>query len=390
MGFTSMLSGDGFTPLPPAPPARSPLGRYRYLSPSAGVRVSPIALGGMNFGDRWKPYMGECDQATTESILDFYYDQGGNFIDTSPNYQFQDSERWIGAWMKKRGVRDQIVLATKYSINFLAGEQPPVLANFGGNNSKNMALSVNNSLRNLQTDYIDILYVHVWEYSTSIPELMQSLNHLVAAGKVLYLGIADSPAWVVSKANEYARSHGLRQFSIYQGKWSAASRDIERDILPMCHAEGMALAAWGALGGGMFKTEEQMRVSAESGRQDPQSDQERAVSRVLERIAERETTAITSVALAYVMHKTPYVFPVIGGRKLEHLKSNIEALTLSLSEEDVKAIDKAAPFDYGWPHTMLWGVDGFENYQEVGFVRMNGQMDLVPQSKPIKPSKGGE
>ena len=158
----------------------------------------------------------------------------------------------------------------------------------------------------------------------------------------------------------------------------------------------------------MFKTEEQGRASAESGRQDPQSDEERAVSAVLGSIAERKGTVITSVALAYVMHKTPYVFPVIGGRRLEHLKVNIEALTLSLSDEDIKAVDQAAPFDYGWPHTMLWGVNGFDNYQEVGFVRMNGQMDLVPDSKvrqssfitrncankkptqPIKPSRAGE
>ncbi|KAK0391292.1 hypothetical protein NLU13_0793 [Sarocladium strictum] len=377
--------------LPRAPPAQSPLARYRYLAPTASVRVSPLCLGGMNFGDKWSRYMGECDQATTESVLDFYYEQGGNFIDTSPNYQFQDSEKWIGNWMKKRGVRDQIVLATKFSTNFARGpDQPPILANFGGNNTKNMYLSVNRSLQNLQTDYIDLLYVHWWEYSTSIPELMQSLNQLVTSGKVLYLGISDSPAWVVSKANEYARNHGLRQFSVYQGNWNAANRDFERDIIPMCKDEGMSLAPWGALGGGMFKSEAQLNSQSAEGRNHPPSEKQRAVSKVLESIANRKNTAITSIALAYVMHKTPYVFPIIGGRKIEHLKGNIEALTLRLSNEDIKEIESAYQFEIGFPHSFLWGNNGVSHPQEVFFVQMSGTMDLVPEPEPIKPSSGGE
>lgn len=380
-----------FTVLPNAPPAHSPLARYRYLSPSSGVRVSPLCLGSMNFGDKWVPLMGECDQATTESVLDFFYEQGGNFIDTSNNYQFQDSEKWIGEWMKKRGVRDQMVVATKYTTNFAAGpDHPHVMANFGGNNSKSMALSVKSSLRNLQTDYIDLLYVHWWDYSTSIPELMQSLNQLVTAGKVLYLGISDSPAWVVSKANEYARNHGLRQFSVYQGKWSAATRDFERDIIPMCKAEGMGIAPWGALGSGMFKSEEQMASHGTAGRQNLQDENSRAVSKVLESIASRKKTAITSVALAYVMHKTSYVFPIVGGRKVEHLKGNIEALTLRLSDEDIKDIESAYSFDFGFPHNFIWGNNGISNIQEVKFMQMCGSMDLVSDSQPIKPSNGGE
>ncbi|KAF4986030.1 hypothetical protein FDECE_16168 [Fusarium decemcellulare] len=184
--------------LPLAPPARSPLARYRLLSPTAAVRVSPLCLGAMNFGNAWKDYMGECDQSTTESILDFFHEQGGNFIDTANNYHFQESEKWVGEWMKKRGVRDEIVVATKYTTNFRAGPGAPnVMANFTGNGTKSLVTSVNNSLKNLQTDYIDLLYVHWWDYSTGIPELMQSLNQLVLSGKVLYLGVSDTPAWVV-------------------------------------------------------------------------------------------------------------------------------------------------------------------------------------------------
>lgn len=155
---------------------------------------------------------------------------------------------------------------------------------------------------------------------------MQSLNHLVTSGKVLYLGISDTPAWVVSKANEYARNHGLRQFSVYQGRWSAASRDFEREIIPMVQAEGMALAPWGALGGGSFKTEAQRQ--SQEGRKVQVSESQIKISKVLESIAKRKNTIITSVALAYVMHKSPYVFPIVGGRTVDHLKQNIEVSSM--------------------------------------------------------------
>ncbi|WYZ45338.1 hypothetical protein EsH8_VIII_000654 [Colletotrichum jinshuiense] len=375
--------------LPMAAPPKSPLARYRMLSPTASVRVSPLCLGAMNFGNAWKGYMGTCDQKTVEEILDFFYEQGGNFIDTSNNYQFQESEAWIGEWMKKRGIRDQMVIATKYSTNYQAGPNSPnIMANFTGNGSKSLHTSVEASLRKLQTDYIDLLYVHWWDYSTSIPELMQSLNNLIVAGKVLYLGISDTPAWVVSKANEYARNHGLRQFSVYQGRWSAASRDFEREIIPMTKAEGMSLAPWGALGGGAFKTEEQRQ--SQDGRKVQASEAQIKISQVLEKIAKQKNTIITSVALAYVMQKTPYVFPIVGGRTVDHLKQNVEALALNLSDEDIQEIEGAVPFDMGFPHNFLWGEKVPSNLGEVWLLNMGGTFDYVPESKAIAPKEGGQ
>lgn len=147
----------------------------------------------------------------------------------------------------------------------------------------------------------------------------------------------------------------------------------------MCKAEGMGLAPWGALGGGAFKSEEQLKSQGAAGRRELQSEKQRAVSKVLESIAKRKNTAITSVALAYVMHKTPHVFPIIGGRKVEHLKGNIEALTLRLSNEDIKDIESAYPFDLGFPHNFVWANSGVSNPQEVFFVQMCGTMDLVPE-----------
>ncbi|KAJ8128216.1 hypothetical protein O1611_g5417 [Lasiodiplodia mahajangana] len=146
--------------LPAAPPPKSPLGRYRILSPTASVRVSPLCLGGMNFGDSWKDALGFCDKATVFQILDFYYSQGGNFIDTSNNYQDEESEIWIGEWMKSRGVRDQMVIATKYTTNYRAAHPEEILINYQGNGTKSLHISVNRSLQKLQTDYIDLVGYH--------------------------------------------------------------------------------------------------------------------------------------------------------------------------------------------------------------------------------------
>ncbi len=216
---------------------------------------------------------------------------------------------------------------------------------------------------------------------------MQSLNQLVLAGKVLYLGVSDTPAWVVSKANEYARNHGLRQFSVYQGRWSAASRDFEREIIPMTKEEGMSLAPWGALGGGKFKTEEQRKKN--EGRSFPPTEIETKVSKALEAVAKRKNTIITSVAQAYVMHKTPYVFPIVGGRTLDHLKANIEALNLSLSENDIEEIESAAPFDLGFPSNFAYRAPP-KHPGDVFLLKMGGTTDYVPESKPIVPKKTGE
>ena len=134
-------------------------------------------------------------------------------------------------------------------------------------------------------------------------------------GKFFNLGVSDTPAWYVAKANQYARDHGLRQFSVYQGKWSAANRDFERDIIPMTISEGMSLAPWGALGGGQFKSASQRALGEGRKTRDEPSEDVFKVTDVLEKIAKANNTAITSVALAYVMHKTPYVFPIVGGKK---------------------------------------------------------------------------
>lgn len=344
----------------------------------------------MNFGDSWKSILGECSKDTAFEMLDYFYSQGGNFIDTAVNYQYNESEQWIGEWMETRGRRDEMVVATKYTGSYMAQFGDKVLQqNYGGNSAKNMRLSIERSLKSLRTDYIDLYYVHVWDYTTSIPELMTSLNHLVASGKVLYLGVSDTPAWVVVKCNDYARQHGLRPFSVYQGRWSAAERDFERDILPMCIDQGMGLAPWGALGGGYFKPKEQ--IGKDGGRNLPgvKTGKEEMVTEVLQKIAERKGTLITSVALAYVMHKAPYVFPICGGRKAEHLKGNIEALGLVLTKEDIAEIETGYAFEIGFPQNMLAGKNKMiQGPEDVVFNTRMGFFDYVKCPQPIPPHQG--
>ncbi|KAE8354739.1 NADP-dependent oxidoreductase domain-containing protein [Aspergillus coremiiformis] len=362
------------------------LARHRLLAPNAGVFVSPLCLGTMNFGGVMNGSLGECTKETAFQILDEFYAAGGNFLDTASSYQGGESEKWLGEWLRTTGRRDEMVIATKYTSAFKQKSDPTKQqSNFGGNSAKSLRLSVEASLEKLQTPYVDILYVHYWDMTTSIPEVMQSLNHLVVSGKVIYLGISDTPAWVVAKCNAYAREHGLRTFSIYQGRWSAADRDFERDILPMCRDEGMALAPWGVLGRGLFRSS---TVPKEGGRNMPSlnTGREGQVSGVLEKVAARRSVPITAVALAYVRHKAPYVYPICGGRTVEHLRGNIDALGVELSDEDVNEIETAYPFDLGFPHNFLSGSERApRGPEDIAISNRRGRFDYVDRSFKIVP-----
>ncbi|PVH79115.1 norsolorinic acid reductase [Cadophora sp. DSE1049] len=361
------------------PPPKTALGYYRLLSPTASVRVSPLCLGGVNLGESWADIVGKCD---SNAMLDTFYQNGGNFIDTAINYQKGESERAIGEWMAKRGVRDQMVIATKYTTCARVGfGDQEIIANTSGNGAKSLHLSLETSLKNLQTSYIDLLYIHWWDFTTSVPELMQALNNVIRAGKVLYIGASNTPAWFVAKANQYARDHGLQQFCVYQGNWSAAKRDFERDIIPMAMHEGMSIAPWGALGGGQFKTAEQRQTIKGRKLEEPSEDILK-VCAVLEKLAEKKDTIMTSIALAYIMQKTPYCFPIVGGRTPEQLKANIEALSLELTKEEIDEIEGAAPFDVGFPGTMA-GTSAGSSW----LVDIAGYFDWVEAPKPIPPRK---
>ncbi|KAJ9106004.1 hypothetical protein QFC19_003340 [Naganishia cerealis] len=334
----------------PAPTPESPLGRWRILSPKAGIRVSPYFLGGMSIGEAWKDFMGSMSKEQSFKLLDSFVEAGGNAIDTANNYQNEESEQWIGEWMEARGNRDQMVIATKYTTSYKAYALGKNEArNSVGNHKKSLYLSVRDSLKKLKTDYIDILYLHWWDHSTSIEEIMTSLHHLVQERKVLYLGISDTPAWIVAAANTFAEQRGLTPFVIYQGRWNVMIRDFEREILPMAQHFGLALAPWDTLGGGRLQSKKQLEERKKQGEKlrtmigpAEQTEVEAKYSEVLSKIADaHQVDSVTTIALAYVMQKAPYVFPIVGGRKPEHMKSNIKALEIKLTDEQIKEIEAA-------------------------------------------------
>ncbi|EIW79233.1 arylalcohol dehydrogenase [Coniophora puteana RWD-64-598 SS2] len=341
----------------PVPKPDNRLARYRALAPSASVHVSPLQLGAMSIGDKWADFgFGSMDKESSFRLLDAFYNAG----------------------------------ATKYSTNYFDGDTSVKQQQlFAGNNFKSLYLSVEASLKKLRTSYIDIIYLHWWDYETSIEEVMNGLHSLVQQHKVLYLGISDTPAWVVARANQWARDHGKTQFVIYQGAWSVMQRDFEREIVGMARAEGMALAPWNVLAGGKLRTdaeEERRRKTGEKGR-DPfgigweRTETEKKMSAALEKIA-KEVGAkhITSVAIAYLLHKTTYVFPIIGGRKIEHMEANIESLSIRLTPEHMKELENAVPFNVGFPY------DFFGNGSEHNFImKAAGWMEKQPVAPPITP-----
>jgi len=349
----------------------------------------------MSLGDAWAENMGSMNKEQSFKLLDAYVDAGGNFIDTANNYQNEQSETWIGEWMKQRNNRDLLVIATKYTIHYRSHALGPGLAvNFSGNHKRSLHVSVRDSLVKLQTDWIDILYVHFWDYTTSIEEVMDSLHALVLQGKVLYLGISDAPAWIVATANTYAKAHGKTPFSIYQGRWSVVLRDFEREIIPMARQFGMALAPWGVLGAGKFQTKAEVEARKKAGEglrnniagNREQSEDEIKVSEALEKVAaEHGIKSLTAIALAYVLCKTPYVFPIVGGRKVEQLHDNIQALKIALTDEQIKYLESVKPFDLGFPHNMI-GADSHETGKSSFFLASTAQMSWVCNSKAIHPT----
>ncbi|KAL2819655.1 NADP-dependent oxidoreductase domain-containing protein [Aspergillus cavernicola] len=377
---------------PPAPQPPSLLGYHRILSPLAGIRVSPLCLGTMHFGGQWTRAMGEVTKETAFALLDKFYTAGGNFIDTANFYQGEGSEKWIGEWISERGIRDELVLATKYTMGYRLTGSERIKSNFQGSHSKSLRLSVEASLRKLGTEYLDLLYVHMWDFSTGVEEVMQSLHHVVVSGKVLNLGISDAPAWVVVKCNEYARFHGLTRFSVYQGRWSCSYRDFERDILPMCQSEGLAIAPWGALGRGQFKTAEAFQEEG-TRNMGPQEEKHRLMAEKLAEVGERKGVAPASIALAYLLHKAPYVFPVIGCRTVEQLESNIESLAVELTEDEIHEIEDTTEFDLGFPMSFLFETPK-QRYRstmttrDIWQVTCNTRLETVPKFRPIEPKQG--
>ncbi len=315
--------------------------RYRLLGKS-GLRVSELCLGTMTFGEDWG---WGASKDESRGIFDAYAEAGGNFIDTSCNYTNGTSEKFVGEFTK--GDRDHFVIATKYSLT----ERKPD-PNSGGNHRKNMMRSVEGSLKRLQTDYIDVLYLHMWDYTTPVEEVLRSFDDLIRAGKVLYAAISDTPAWVVSRANMLADLRGWSRFIAYQGEYSLASRTPEREILPMTRTLEMSFLGWGLLEGGEL-TGKYNTPSDDPKRSQDTSERIKSMAAVVMELAREIGHTPSQVAINWARQGPYRIIPVLGARWLAQLKDNLGCLDFELSPEQMKRLSDASPIDLGFPTAFL-------------------------------------
>ena len=320
---------------------------YRIFGKS-GLRVSELCLGTMTFGSEWG---WGADYEESKRIFDVYAEAGGNFIDTANRYTEGSSEKMLGEFIASD--RHHFVLATKYSLYDKMGDP-----NFSGNHRKNMLRSVEASLKRLQTDFIDILYVHAWDSITPVEEVLMALNQLVMSGKVLYLAISDTPAWVISRANTIAELRGWNAFIGLQAEYSLLQRTAERDLIPMAKEMGLALTPWAPLAGGALTGKylkgETGRVTEQSARRNEKNTE--IVQKVVDWAAKLNVSP-AALALKWTMQKDFVSIPVVGARKAAQLQDSIEALSLQIPEEVLGELDTVSKIDLGFPHEFLASKD---------------------------------
>jgi aryl-alcohol dehydrogenase-like predicted oxidoreductase len=326
--------------------------RYKLLGRS-GLRVSEICLGTMTFGDDWG---WGAPEATCRTIYQAFREAGGNFIDTANHYTDGSSERLLGDLIA--GEREEVVLASKYSLN-----GRPKDPNGGGNHRKSMVQSLEASLRRLNTDYIDLYWVHAWDRLTPVEEMMRALDDMVRAGKVLYVGISDAPAWVVAQANTLADLRGWSRFVGLQIQYSLIERTPERDLLPMAAALDIAVTAWGPLGAGLL-TGKFSRGADPQERKDARlsgswgaaflTDRNLKIAQEVTDLAREIDRSPAQVAVAWVRQRSPgVIIPIVGARKKSQIEDSLGALTFELTEEQVTRLDKISHIDLGFPHDFL-------------------------------------
>jgi aryl-alcohol dehydrogenase-like predicted oxidoreductase len=321
--------------------------KYRLLG-NSGLRVSEFALGTMTFGEDWG--WGSAKEEA-QKVYNAFREAGGNFIDTANLYTNGTSETLLGEFMK--GHRESMVLATKYT-NAVPGADP----NAAGNHRKSMMQAVAASLKRLQTDYIDLYWVHVWDQITPVEEVMRGLDDLVSQGKVLYVGISDAPAWWIAQANTLACLRGWSSFAGLQIEYSLLERTVERELIPMAKALNLGVTAWSPLAGGVLTGKYHGHGSTEPGRMSsdmmkeflPEEQRTARIVAALKVVADQTGRSMAQVALAWLRCRSVPVIPIIGARKLTQLQDNLASAELLLSAEQVKALDEASRIELGFPH----------------------------------------
>ncbi len=324
--------------------------RYHLLGRS-GLRVSEICLGTMTFGEEWR--FG-ASKEESRRIFDAFCDAGGNFVDTANTYTFGASEKFVGEFIAAD--REFFVLSTKYSLN----TRPDDL-NSGGNHRKNMLRAIENSLKQLGTDFIDIYWLHAWDSVTPVEEIMRGLEDLVRTGKVRYIGVSDTPAWVVSRANTLADLRGWTSFTGLQTEYSLIERTAERELLPMANSMGLGVLAWAPLGGGLLTGKYVLAedtVQIDDTKRGTWLNSERLTRRSLQIAACAAAVATelgrhpAQVALNWLRQRSG-IIPIVAGRTLGQMQQNLGCLDFMIETTHVEQLDKASSIELGFPHRFL-------------------------------------
>jgi aryl-alcohol dehydrogenase-like predicted oxidoreductase len=322
--------------------------KYKLLGRS-GLRVSELCLGCGTFGTNWGPI--GSDPEESRRILDLFVEAGGNFIDTSNRYQESQSEQLLGEFIQAD--RDWYVVASKYSLfgGFNPGKDP----NGCGNHRKNLVRSVEGSLKRLKTDYIDLLWIHIWDYTTPIDEILRALDDLVRQGKILYVGASNFPAWWLARANTIADFQGWSPFIATQLEYSLTERSCEPEFLPMAAELDIALVAWSALGGGMV-TGKYNRGSLDPSQPhrlvdhvDPSKNafwhtmtkRNLAIMADVIKIADAIGRPPVQLALRWLMQQQVPTIPVFSARTAAQMKEDLGCLEFTLSPSEMAALEEA-------------------------------------------------
>jgi aryl-alcohol dehydrogenase-like predicted oxidoreductase len=319
---------------------------YRLFG-NSGLRVSEVSLGTMTFGEDWGWGSAKDD---SRKIYEAYREAGGNFVDTANIYTNGTSETLVGEFIRDH--RHSVVLATKYT-NAIAGNDP----NAAGNHRKSMVQALEDSLRRLKTDYIDLYWLHNWDQMTPADEVMRAFDDLVRQGKVLYIGISDAPAWWIAQANTLAELRGWTRFIGLQIEYSLIERTVERELVPMAKAFNLGLVAWSPLAGGVLSGKYHSgkgaggRYSTDMAksfmRTGERTDQ---VVAALNKVSQQVGHSSAQVALAWLRYRDIPVIPIVGARSVAQLQDNLASFELKLTPEQVAALDEASAIEMGFPH----------------------------------------
>ena len=319
--------------------------RYKLLGKS-GIRVSEICLGTMTFGEEWG---WGATKEESRKIFDVYSELGGNFIDTANRYTEGTSEKYVGEFIASD--RERYVLATKFTM-FTRRDD----VSASGNNRKSMVQSLDQSLKRLGTDYIDLYWVHAWDYTTPEEEVMRALEDMVRAGKILSIGVSDTPAWIVSRANTISELRGWSKFVGLQIEYSLTQRTVERDLTPMARNFDMAVLAWAPLAGGAL-TGKYLNANDNAKRLNPLSarlnEKNTAIAREVVAIANEVGCKPSSVALNWLRKLPGVVIPLVGARSAEQFAENMDCLNYDLSFEQISRLNEISAIELGFPHDFL-------------------------------------